>query len=89
MAGYDTTNNSLSFTLYLLARHPDCQERASKECAALDLSSVHCLEDLQKALPFTYACLNEALRMYPPGFVTMRYAEAAVQVGPYRIPRGC
>lgn len=31
LAGYETTSNTLSFTTYLLALHPDVQERLHQE----------------------------------------------------------
>ena len=31
LAGYDTTSNALSFTSYLLALHPDVQDRLAEE----------------------------------------------------------
>ena len=45
MAGYDTTANALSFTLFELARNPAMQSKVYKECAAcppgLDLDELH------------------------------------------------
>lgn len=88
LAGYDTTANSLSFTLYLLATHPEAQQAAASECAAANLASINTLEELQSAIPYTYACFNESMRIFPPGFVAARWSDADVEVGRYRIPRG-
>ena len=47
LAGYDTTANALTFTMYLLARHPEYQERAAKECAGASIDKLTSLEDLE------------------------------------------
>lgn len=31
LAGYETSSNTLAFTCYLLATHPDCQQRLQSE----------------------------------------------------------
>ncbi|KAL4428351.1 hypothetical protein ABPG75_002440 [Micractinium tetrahymenae] len=64
LAGYETTSLALSYTLYLLAKHPDIQRRAREEVDALG-EGVIAYEDLPK-LAYTEACFLEAMRMYPP-----------------------
>ncbi|KAL4420261.1 hypothetical protein ABPG77_003440 [Micractinium sp. CCAP 211/92] len=64
LAGYETTSLALSYTLYLLAKHPDIQQRARAEVDALGDGPI-AYEDLPK-LAYTEACFLEAMRMYPP-----------------------
>lgn len=77
LAGYETTSLALSYTLYLLAKHPDIQQRARAELDALGEGPI-AYEDLSK-LPYTEACFLEAMRMYPP--VSALLALARVPTG--------
>ncbi|KAL8697641.1 MAG: hypothetical protein Q9201_007025 [Fulgogasparrea decipioides] len=73
-AGRDTTAQSLTWTLYLLLRHPQCQPRLLDELgralpsasASLSLHDIT-YNDVQPAsLPYTHAVFTEALRLCPP-----------------------
>ena len=46
------------------------------------------MEALAAAMPFTYACFKESLRMYPPAPFTSRHVSHTVQLGEYLVPRG-
>lgn len=69
LAGHETSASALGWTLYLLATHPDWQERVAEEAAALtdDFGSL-------SALRVTRDVFREALRLYPP--VPMMVREA-------------
>ncbi|EPS43072.1 hypothetical protein H072_2918 [Dactylellina haptotyla CBS 200.50] len=66
VAGTETTATLLCGVTYLLLTNPTCLERLIKEVR----SSFHSEEDITFAsvqqLSYMLACLNEALRMYPP-----------------------
>lgn len=70
LAGHETSAAVLSWALWLLAAHPEWQDRVAAEAAALtdDFSSA-------RALPVTRAVFQETLRLYPP--VPMLVREAA------------
>lgn len=70
LAGHETSASALSWTLYLLATHPDWQARVAAEVADVDF----CFSALSK-LPITRDVFREALRLYPP--VPMMVREAA------------
>lgn len=89
LAGQENLTSSLTFTLFLLSKNPEFQECAAKECALLKLSSIGTVEELHAALPFTYACYCEALRMYPPTYNLGRQAVKNTQVGKFIVPEGC
>ncbi len=87
LAGYETTANALTWTVYLLARHPDVQAELA---AVLDRELGGQLltgEDLP-ALGGIERAFNEALRLYPPVYFFSREAVEDAVVGDYRIARG-
>ncbi|MGB5559129.1 MAG: cytochrome P450 [Paracoccaceae bacterium] len=63
LAGHETSASALGWALYLLATHPEAQERVAKEAAAL--GDAPGFGDLS-GLAFTRNVFREALRLYPP-----------------------
>jgi len=72
-AGHETTANALSFTLFLLAKHPEIQERIYQEVTLIDLDEGDLLQHILK-LKFTKQTIEEAMRLYPPGYIIDRIA---------------
>ncbi len=71
IAGHETTANALTFTLQLLANHPEIQQKMYEELKAIALETDDAIEQLQK-MPYTNAVINESLRLYPPAWITDR-----------------
>ncbi|KAH9368445.1 hypothetical protein HPB48_012625 [Haemaphysalis longicornis] len=68
VAGQDTTASAISYTFYLLAIHPDIQERLRKEVdECFDAHGEHPSLDVVTKLNYLHCVVSEALRMYPPG----------------------
>jgi len=65
VAGHETTALALSWALYLLATHPEMQERAHAEAKAAIGDRPATAEDLEKA-PYLAQILDESMRLYPP-----------------------
>lgn len=67
VAGYDTTTSLLSFSSFLLAKHKDQQQRLRDEVQQL-VKEHGCItyEGIMEA-KLLEACLQETLRLYPPG----------------------
>ena len=69
-AGRDTTAQSLTWTCYLLMRHPGAVDQIRKEITnALldrDLSSLTVADLQPNRIPYTMAVIYESLRLYPP-----------------------
>jgi len=84
-AGLETTANALTFTWYLLARHPEAEARLRAEAAALDRDPG--LGDLPR-LPYAQRVLNESLRLYPPGWMLARRCLEEIPLGGHVIPEG-
>ncbi|KAG6862214.1 hypothetical protein C0995_002144 [Termitomyces sp. Mi166 len=82
-AGSDTTSLSVTWTLLLLAQHPELQARLRKELLSVapssDLASltedeIHSLYDNIANLPFLNNVCRESLRLVPPVHSSIRVA---------------
>lgn len=63
LAGHETSASALAWALYLLATHPEVQDRVAAEAAALPQTPT--FADLSR-LKFTRDVFRETLRLYPP-----------------------
>ncbi|MFB6164965.1 MAG: cytochrome P450 [Haloarculaceae archaeon] len=90
LAGHETTAAALTWTWYLLARHPDVHERLHETVAAAeDPLAVAALGGPGGAeTSFAKRCVQEAMRIYRPVPVFVREAIADDVVGDYRIGAG-
>ncbi|MGZ8199881.1 MAG: cytochrome P450, partial [Methylosarcina sp.] len=70
-AGHETTANLMTWTLYLLARHPEAQNKARAELKEVLNGSPVAGEQLDR-LVYTKAVLQEAMRLRPPAGVVIR-----------------
>jgi len=89
-AGHDTTSGGLSWTLYLMATHPEHQQRVQQELdnvlAGRDNQHIR-WEDLAK-LSYLAQCLKESLRMYPPVPIVSRQLEEEIDILGCPVPAG-
>lgn len=72
----DTTSNTLSRTLHLLAQHPDVQSKLRQELLDANAAEGLSYEELNK-LPLLDCVCRETLRVY---VVPMRYASAGHEI---------
>ncbi|SFO59121.1 MULTISPECIES: cytochrome P450 [Actinomadura] len=88
LAAHHTTGVAISWTLYLLARHPDAAERATAEVdEVLGDRPAPDYGDLRK-LARLDAVVKEAMRLYPPGPYGAREATEDLRLGEYTVPAG-
>lgn len=88
LAAHHTTGVAISWTLYLLARHPDAAERVTAELdRVLGDRPVPEYGDL-KELTYLDMVLREAMRLYPPGPYGAREATEEITLGEYTVPAG-
>jgi cytochrome P450 len=87
IAGSETTGNTVAWACYLLARHPQFQERLQEE-ADLVLDGADAGYETLGRLPFTRAVITEALRLYSPVWILPRRALADVELGGYLLRAG-
>jgi cytochrome P450 len=86
-AGHETTANLLSWTLYLLARHPDVLAKLHQELDGLVQGKIPNAEDLQQ-LVYTRAVLNESMRFRPPAGILLRKVNKNTEVDGYFLKAG-
>jgi cytochrome P450 len=86
-AGHETTANLLTWTLYLLVRHPDVLAKLRQEFDALLHGEIPTAEDLQQ-LVYTRAVLNESMRLRPPVGIMMRKIVKDTEVDSYSLKQG-
>lgn len=67
LAGSETTATLLSGATYLLLKNPDALEKLQKEVRSAFGSADEITIASVSRLPYLLACLNEALRLCPPG----------------------
>ncbi|KAJ8697745.1 Protein kinase alk2, variant 2 [Pleurotus ostreatus] len=65
IAGRDTTANSITFTLYLLAQHPDVLQRLREEIISKLGPTQGPTYDDVRDMKYLRAVINEVLRLYP------------------------
>ncbi len=90
LAGHETTALTMSWSLWLLATHPDIQRRLADEIRTVIGIRMPTLEDIRN-LPFTEQVIRESMRLYPPAWVLQRESLFDVSLGPlddpYSIPK--
>jgi len=72
-AGYETTSAAMGWIVYLLGTFPDWQVRAREEVRSVLAGRSPAPGDLDR-LPVLRAITTEALRLYPPAMISVRYA---------------
>lgn len=86
-AGHETTALALTWTFYLLDRHPEAAGRIRAEVEAAT-GGGPITADHAGALPYTRQVLSESMRLYPPAAVLLREAERPVDLGGLRLEPG-
>ena len=67
IAGHETTANALSWTLYLLANHPEEQKKTYETARILGVTEAVSSDVLN-------AVIKESMRLYPPAWISDRVA---------------
>jgi cytochrome P450 len=87
VAGHETTASTLDWTWYLLSQHPEVEEKLARELAALPANTLPVLNQLPQ-FPYTRQVIEEALRLYPAGWLMTRRAMKDDRLGEYFVPAG-
>lgn len=78
VAGHETTGSALAFTLHLLGRHGEVQEKLRREVTDQSASDS----------PYLTAVIKESLRLYPPAHTVVRRSTADTELLGYPVERG-
>jgi cytochrome P450 len=81
-AGHETTSNLLTWTLYLLAKHPTVTTKLREELEVVTNGNPLQFGDLPN-LNYTKAVINESLRVRPPVGVMMRKLNQETEIDGY------
>src|ERR1700691_2993313 len=84
VAGHETTAAALTWTWYLISQHPDAQGELQAEADRIGSDQTLGL-DAAESLKFTHQVVQEALRLYPPGWLFTRRTLEADEIGGYPI----
>ena len=87
LAGHETTALALSWTCYLLSRHPAVESSLAAEVREVLGTRSPALSDLA-SLSLCEQAISEAMRLYPPAWAIGREAIDACEIGGYRVPVG-
>lgn len=87
LAGHETTASALTWAWYLIAKHPEVEEKLEAEADAVLGDREAGIDDLA-SLPYTSMVFQEAMRLYPPALAFARRPKQRLQLAGYTIPRG-
>lgn len=87
MAGYETSALTMSWTLMLLAEHPEIQDAVAAELHQAVGDQPLAYADLTR-LPLTERVVIEAMRLYPAAWGIGREAVEDVELGDYLVKKG-
>ncbi|MDH3276151.1 MAG: cytochrome P450 [Gammaproteobacteria bacterium] len=88
VAGFETSANTLNWVWYLIARHPDIEEKLLEEARHVlpGVSAVNA--DSINSMQYTQQTLEEALRLYPPVWLFTRRSHDRDELENYDVPPG-
>uniref|UniRef100_A0A914WYR2 Uncharacterized protein n=1 Tax=Plectus sambesii TaxID=2011161 RepID=A0A914WYR2_9BILA len=89
IAGYETTATTLHFALYLLALHPEIQDRVVDEINTVVGEAKEISYDHIGKLTYLEQVISETLRMFPPAPRIDRACTKETTVNGVTIPKGC
>ncbi|KAK6989357.1 dnaJ subfamily B member 13 [Biomphalaria glabrata] len=86
LAGFETVSTVLSFTLFYLAMNPECCQKAQEE---VDDKCGEQFPDYDEVQSLTYIdmCINESMRLAPPGFFNTRICVEDTVIHGIQIPK--
>jgi cytochrome P450 len=87
LAGYETTSNALTWTFYLLSKHPAVARKLEREVDEVLGDRRPTFADLPR-LEYAQRVVQEAMRLYPPAWKIERQAIEDDSMLGYDVPAG-
>lgn len=87
LAGHETTSNALSWTWQQLSLNPWARRRLFEEVNEVIGDRTPTMDDVER-LPWTRACIEEAMRIMPPVWMVGRRAREDDEIDGFHIPAG-
>ncbi len=87
IAGHETTAAALNWTWYLISQHPDVESQLHDELDGVLSGRVPAFDDLAKLI-YTRQIIEEAMRLYPPGWLLTRRALGEDEISGFHVPAG-
>jgi len=87
VAGHETTASGLNWTWYLLSQNPRAEALLHEEIDGNPEKPTPSLVEME-SLPYTKNVCDEALRMYPPGWLLSRRTIGPDVLSGYAVPAG-
>ncbi len=86
-AGHETTANAVIWSVYLLSQYPALREKLQEEIRTVLAGRAPTAEDIGK-MPYLDWVLNEALRLYPPAWMQLRFVAKDFELDGVHLPAG-
>uniref|UniRef100_A0AAT9UTK6 Cytochrome P450 314A1 n=1 Tax=Maconellicoccus hirsutus TaxID=177089 RepID=A0AAT9UTK6_MACHI len=87
-AGIKTLGNTLVFLLYLIAKHPDVQEKLYKEIEHITPTNEQITMESLRGAVYLRACIMEAFRLLPTAPCVARILEQKTDINGFTLPPG-
>lgn len=87
LAGHETTANTLSWTFYLLSKHPEVRQKMFTEIDEVLQGARPSMETYDQ-LTYTQNVLWETLRLYPTAWTIGRVVNEDVEIGGHTFEKG-
>lgn len=87
LAGYETTSLALAWAWYLLAQHPEAEQKLWQEVDEVLGGRAPLMADMPR-LRYTEMIAKETMRLYPPAYIVGREAVKECEIGGYHVRPG-
>ncbi len=88
VAGFETSANTLNWVWYLIAKHPEVEQKLIAEAESIVPNVSAITADNLTAMQYTQQALEETLRLYPPVWLFTRRSHADDELDDYDVPTG-